>query len=112
MPGDVICMRVGDRRPVLRVKLGLKGAPDLNPLTGALNVYFRMVNPKTGAVKIDNVLGSIESVPDRIVSYTWGPTDTVVDRGRYHGLFVVDYGGGIVQTFPPCDSDVIIIDIE
>lgn len=99
---DEVCMKVGDRRPILRVKLALQGDPGTNPLTGAAGVTFRLLNATTGVQKF-SAAATIESVPDRIVSYSWGAGDTDT-KGRFRGFFVVDYGGGVVQSFPACDG--------
>lgn len=105
---DTICMKAGDRRPILRVKLSTKGDAGSNPLSGAVSVTFRLTNRKTGAVKFQSA-ATIESIESRIVSYTWGATDTT-EKSHFYGNFLVDYGGGIVQSFPSCDGIPIHID--
>ena len=109
MSAETICMKAGDRRPFLLVALSIKNAPSSNPLTGAVGVRFRMVNRKTGAVKIDNAVASIDSVPTRTVVYQWASGDTD-EPGLYDGWFIVDYGGGVVQSFPACGSITVHIE--
>lgn len=104
-------MKVGDRRPVLRVVLGYKGqpSPDTNPLAGATGVTLRMVNKATGEMKISDGVGLIESVQQKIVSYDWAAGDTD-QAGEFEAWFRVAYGSGIVQSFPSCDGFCIHIE--
>lgn len=110
MPAEAVVMRVGDRRPILSAKLSLKGAPGTNPLSGAIAVTFTLIDKKSGAKKVDAAVANIDSVQGQTVSYDWasGDTDTA---GCYRGVFTVDYGGGVLQSFPPCDTDGIDVDI-
>lgn len=104
-------MKKGDRRPILRVRLSLSDTPGVNPLLGSPTpiVTFHMVNTKTRAVKIAAGAAIIEDADEQIVSYSWGPTDTNAG-GCYEGTFVVDYGSGVVQSFPSCGGIPIHIE--
>lgn len=107
-----ICMKVGDRRPVLRVQLGYRGepTPQTSPLTGATAVKLRMVHRESRTVKIDDAAATIESIQARTVSYAWGATDTT-EPGEYEAWFRVEYGSAdVVQSFPSCGGFLISIE--
>lgn len=99
MVTQTVCMKVGDRRPVLRVQLGLHGDGS-NPLAGAVGVRFVMKSAKTNATKVD-AAATIESLSEKIVAYEWQAGDTG-QPGRFFGHFVVDYGSGVTGSFPSC----------
>ncbi len=102
MSADSICMRVGDRRPVLRVQLAVQGDPSASPLADYAEVRLKMRNRTSGELKVD-AAAVAESIETRTVSYTWavGDTDT---PGEYEAWFAVAYGDGTVQSFPSCEA--------
>lgn len=70
-----------------------------------------MVDRESGALMIDGATATVDSLDNHIVIFAWraGDTDT---PGDYRGWFSVDYGSGITESFPSCDSDGINISIE
>lgn len=99
--GDVadVSLKQGDLEPTLSVTLvGVDGV--VPPLVDAVGITFRLAT--TAGVEIFARAANLDDAAGGVLSYLWQAGDTVT-AGSYYGEFVVDWGSGRTQTYPPND---------
>lgn len=99
-------MRVGDRLPVLEVRLTDQAGTAVD-LSGATSVVFSLRDRRTQAVKISRAAATIVDAATGRVRYSWTAAD-VDTPGSYVGEFEVTFASG-TQTFPTRPDDLLIV---
>lgn len=97
-------IKKGDRRPTLSGQLLQNGAAI--DLTTASGVTFRMRKP--GGTVI-SAAASVDDAATGMVSYAWQSGD-LDEVGTYTLEWIIDWGGGSLQTLPSSGTTRITVD--